>query len=209
MTLVLHDSALDDRCYRVRLMAALIGVPLVTVAVDTFPGRAHLGEACLALNPFGGVPILTDGDIVLAGAEAILVHLAEAHDPQRRFMPQAPAERARTMHWLFLAAREFDVATQARAAAVMEAPGNPARLRAAARDALRLLDDHLTLQAIDAVGFVAGPQPSVADVALFPAFALSRDFGVDHDAFPALRAWSRRVRALAGFVTMPGIPDYH
>ena len=43
----------------------------------------------------------------------------------------------------------------------------------------------------------------------FPAFALSRDFGIDHDAFPALRRWARRLRRLPGFVTMPGIPDYH
>ena len=38
--------------------------------------------------------------------------------------------------------------------------------------------------------------------------ALSRDIGVDHDDFPALRAWVRRMRALPGFVTTPGVPDY-
>jgi glutathione S-transferase len=46
-------------------------------------------------------------------------------------------------------------------------------------------------------------------VALFPLFALSRDFGIDHDEFPGLRRWIRRFRALDGFITMPGIPDYH
>jgi hypothetical protein len=39
--------------------------------------------------------------------------------------------------------------------------------------------------------------------------ALSRDFGVDHDEYPALRRWARRFRKLPGFLTMPGIPDYH
>ena len=37
----------------------------------------------------------------------------------------------------------------------------------------------------------------------------SRDFGIDHDEYPALRRWARRFRALPGFKTMPGIPDYH
>jgi glutathione S-transferase len=44
---------------------------------------------------------------------------------------------------------------------------------------------------------------------LFPAIALSRDFGVDHDEFAALRRWMSRVRSLPGFITMPGIPAYY
>ena len=49
----------------------------------------------------------------------------------------------------------------------------------------------------------------VIRLALFPAIALSRDHGIDHEAYPALRRWMRSVRALPGFRTMPGIPDYH
>jgi hypothetical protein len=40
------------------------------------------------------------------------------------------------------------------------------------------------------------------------AFALGRDFGVDHDERPALRQW-RYFRVPTGFLTMTGIPDYH
>ena len=36
-----------------------------------------------------------------------------------------------------------------------------------------------------------------------------RQFGIDHDEYPALRRWARRFRTLPGFKTMPGIPDYH
>ncbi len=55
----------------------------------------------------------------------------------------------------------------------------------------------------------AADGPTIADIALFPAIALSRDFGIDHDEFPALRRWMRRVRAVPGFITMPGIPSYY
>ena len=89
------------------------------------------------------------------------------------------------------------------------APGDLDALRAQARRALRLVDDHLTLQGFKGLGFVAGPDVTLADLMLFPPFALSRDFGIDHDAFPALRNWARRVRTTKGFSTMPGIPDYH
>ena len=59
------------------------------------------------------------------------------------------------------------------------------------------------------VGMLVGENATLAEIALFPAIALSRDFGVDHDEYPALRRWMRRVRTIPGFITMPGIPDYH
>ncbi len=56
---------------------------------------------------------------------------------------------------------------------------------------------------------MVGGTPTIADVALFSAIALSRDFGIDHDEFAALRRWMDHVRTLPGFITMPGIPSYH
>ncbi len=63
-------------------------------------------------------------------------------------------------------------------------------------------------QFADAFWF-AGHAATIADIALFPAIALSRDIAVDHDEYPALRRWMGRVRTLPGFITMPGIPAYH
>ena len=41
------------------------------------------------------------------------------------------------------------------------------------------------------------------------SIALSRDFGVEHDEYPALRRWIRRFRGIDGFVVMPGIPAFY
>jgi glutathione S-transferase len=71
------------------------------------------------------------------------------------------------------------------------------------------MDDRMTAVELDGGGWFAGDTPTVADIALFPSIALSRDSGIEHDAYPALRRWMRRVRAIPGFRTMPGIPDYH
>jgi glutathione S-transferase len=101
------------------------------------------------------------------------------------------------------------VTIAARRHTLFDAPGNERALRASARHALRIMDDHITARGFSGEEWFAAPHATVADIALFPAFALSRDFGVDHDEFVALRRWARRFRALPGFTTMPGIPDYH
>ena len=62
---------------------------------------------------------------------------------------------------------------------------------------------------VESRDWLACNRPTIADIALFPSFALSRDYNVDHDAFPALRRWARAVRKVDGFITMPGIPEYH
>jgi glutathione S-transferase len=71
------------------------------------------------------------------------------------------------------------------------------------------MDDHMTARHFDGKEWFVGDRATLADLVLFPSFALSRDYGVDHDEYPALRRWIRRFRSLKGFHTMPGIPDYH
>jgi glutathione S-transferase len=53
-----------------------------------------------------------------------------------------------------------------------------------------------------------GDKASIADIAVFPAVALSHDSGVGQEDYPAINLWQRRVRKLRGFVGMPGVPDY-
>jgi hypothetical protein len=52
----------------------------------------------LALNPFGRVPVLADGDLVLSEAQAILRYLGEKTG---RLWPQSAADRAEALKWLF------------------------------------------------------------------------------------------------------------
>jgi glutathione S-transferase len=77
------------------------------------------------------------------------------------------------------------------------------------KQALRIMDDHMTLREFDGGIWFVGLSATIADLALFPAIALSRDYGVDHEAYPALRRWIRKIRHLPGFLTMPGVPDYY
>ena len=207
--LVLYNYELDDRCYRVRLALSLLGLEWQAVAVDVFPGKEHLSPPFLALNPSGRLPILRDGDLVLHGTEAILAHLARSHDPTGKWLPAQGVEFAEVMQWLIFSAHDLGVTITARQHSLFGTRGDETSLRTASSRAIRIMDDHMTARGFAQEEWFATEHPTIADIALFPAFALSRDFGIDHDEYPALRRWARRFRALPGFRTMPGIPDYH
>lgn len=207
--LVLYNYELNDSCYRVRLALSLLGLTWQAVAVDVFPGKEHLSPPFLAMNPSGRLPILRDGDLVLHGTEAILAHLARAHDPSGKWLPAQGVEFAEVMQWLIFSAHDLGVTIAARQHSLFGTSGDETSLRAASSRAIRIMDDHMTARGFAQEEWFATEHPTIADIALFPAFALSRDFGIDHDEYPALRRWARRFRALPGFKTMPGIPDYH
>ena len=207
-SLVLHDYELDDGCYKVRLLLSMIGLAHKAIAVDVHPGREHLSPRYRRLSPQGALPILEDGALVLYGAEAILAYLAHRYDPARTWLPEEHAAFGRVLQWLAFAAGALQPAARARWHHMLEVEADAAAVDRAARAAFRVMDDHMTVRELDDASWFTGGAPTIADLALFPAIALSRDFGIEHEEYPALRRWIRRVRALPGFVTMPGIPSY-
>lgn len=209
MSLVLHDYELDADCYKVRLLVSMLKLDCRKVAVNVHPGREHRSPAYRRLNPLGALPILEDGETVLHDAEPILVYLAKAYDTGGTWLPDDPKTFGEVMMWLAFAHRDLAAATLARLHSMLEVPADAEAVEHASRAAFRILEDHMTRRELGGFAWVVGEGPTLADIALFPAIALSRDFGIDHDEYPALRRGMRRFRALPGFLTMPGIPDYH
>ena len=207
--ITLYDFALDDNCYKVRVLLSALGLDYTTAEVDVFPGAEQRSEKMLALNPRGAIPVLTDGDLVLHEAEPILAYLAHRYDAARTWLPDDPALFGAVMMWLAFAGHDLNAASVARLNAMMEVPADVPAVLDAAKMALRIMEDHMTAREFDGKHWFVGEAATLADIALFPGFALSRDSGIEHDAYPALRRWGRRVRTIPGFKTMPGIPDYH
>lgn len=208
MSLVLHDYELDTGAYRARLLMKLLGLSWSSVPVDVFPGFEHQTDAFLAINPRGALPVLRDGGLVVRGTEAVLVHLAEAHDPSGTWLPREPAVRASVFEWLSFAGQELAAADAARLESMLGLPAPWPDAVARAHRALRILEAHLTLRSFAGASFLAGPAPTIADIACFAPVALAIDFQDALEDYPKLRAWTRRVRALPGFVVMPGIPEF-
>lgn len=207
--ITLYNYDLDENCYRVRLLLSFLGLEYETVAIDSVPGGEEKGPAMRALNPLGTLPVMKDGATIFHGAEAILAHLARTHDSEGAWLPLDPETFSGVMQWTFFSASSIAAAVEARRVALFGLPGDLAALQASARAAFRIMDDFMTLRHFEDREWFAGEGPTIADLAMLPSFALSRDYGIDHDEFPALRRWLRRFRTLAGFRTMPGIPDYH
>jgi glutathione S-transferase len=206
--ITLYDFELSASCYKVRLFLSFLKLDYRRVAVDFYPGLAHRRQEFLALNPLGQVPVIVDGDLVIRDAQAILTYLAKRYEPTDRWLPGEPAPFAAVMSWLFFTASELSTATAARLHDLLEFPADAAAAKAAARRAFRVMDDHMTQREFDGASWFVGDGPTLAEVALFPSIALSRDFGQEHDEFAALRRWMRRVRRLDGFIAMPGIPEF-
>ncbi|MEM6372109.1 MAG: glutathione S-transferase family protein [Pseudomonadota bacterium] len=205
----LYNYVLSGNCYKIRLMAALLGVPYETVAVDFYPGRAHLSEPMLALNPAGTLPILTTGDLVLTETQAMLAWLARAHDPSGAWYPTEAEAHAQVLQVLGIASRLTTSVGLARLNAMLDWPCDVDAVYAAARKDLDAFEMLLTDRVFAGRTWLVGDHPTIADIACFPYVALSPDAGFEHDGRPAIRNWLYAVRGLPGFVTMPGIHYLH
>lgn len=193
MSIRLHDYVLSAECYAVRLMLSFCRLPYERVAVNAYPGGAE-------------APVLfdSDRDTELRDAGLILTYLAREYDIQ--WMPQEHAQAV--AHWLAFAVLELAALNEARRIATLGAPGDLAGTVKKGRAALRVLEDALTDLSLAGKDWLAGDRASIADIAVFPAVALSHDSGIGHEDYPAINLWQRRVRGLRGFVGMPGVPDY-
>jgi glutathione S-transferase len=208
-SITLYDFELSASCYKIRLLLAFLKIDYTRVAVNFFPGFEHRKPPFRKLNPLGQLPVLIDGDVVLRDAQAILAYLAKAYDERGRWLPSEPDLFGQVMMWLFFTASELSAATAARLHDMLGFPADEATAKKAARKAFRIMDDHMTRREHEGAAWFVGDHPTLADVVLFPSIALSRDFGVEHDEYPALRRWMRRLRGMDGFIVMPGIPAYY
>ncbi|AXA43876.1 glutathione S-transferase family protein [Rhizobium leguminosarum] len=204
----LYDYILSPSCYKVRLMAALIGVKLDLRPVDFHPGAEHRGPELLALNPAGSIPILEDGDLILTESSAILVYLAAKAAPEWLGNRKAE-EAARVQQWLSFSGRLTASLGAARLHEMLLRPGDIGALQSQGIAALRELEAGLVEQGLRGMRFLAADRPTIADIACFPYVALAPDGGVTLDAYPAIRLWSRALRALDRFIEMPGIHRLH
>jgi glutathione S-transferase len=196
----LHTYALSGHAHRVELFLSLLGLPFEKIEIDLLAGKQKT-PAFLALNPWGQVPVIQDGDITLADSNAILTYLALRYDADRRWLPRDPASAARVQRWLSVAAGSLvNGPARARAIVLFNAPPDP-RCADVAHLLFDRLDAHLAGQS-----FLAGEQPTIADIALYTYSAHAPEGGIDLQPYPRLREWHARIEALPGFVGMTRRP---
>ena len=78
---------------------AELGVPYELVLVER-DESGRPSDAYLALNPWGRIPTLEDGDLVLTESAAICLYLADTFPDARLAPPLGTPERAELYRWL-------------------------------------------------------------------------------------------------------------
>ncbi|MGJ4909677.1 glutathione S-transferase [Bradyrhizobium sp. HKCCYLRH2060] len=194
----LYHFALSGHAHRARLMLSLLGLPCELIEVD-LKGGAHKRPDFLALNPFGQVPVLVDGDAVIPDSNAILVYLAGRYDGAAKWLPHDPFGQAQVQRWLSAAAGPLAFGpAAARVATLFGAPLDMARAHQLAHGLFTVMEGELSARP-----YLAGAAPTIADVALFSYTAHAPEGGVSLTPFPNVQAWLARIRDLPGFVPMP------
>jgi glutathione S-transferase len=193
----LHRFALSGHSHRVELLLSLLRLPFAPVDVD-LAGGEHKRPPFLAMNPFGQVPVLEDGAVIVGDSNAILVYLATRYDAERRWLPADPVAAAAVQRWLSVAAGELAAGpAAARLVRLFGLPLDHARATAIATGLFGVVDAHLAARR-----FLAADHATLADVAMYAYSAHAPEGGVSLEPYPQIRAWLGRVEALPGFVPM-------
>jgi glutathione S-transferase len=200
--LVLHEYAASGNCYKVRLTAALLGLPIERREYDILKGETRTPGFLANVNANGRIPVLQVGERFIPESNAACFYLADGS----ALVPEDRFERADILRWMFFEQynHEPNVATLRFWIAFVgedrlseaQRTQMPAK-RAAGEAALKLMDEHLANRA-----FFVGERLSLADIALYAYTHVAEEGGFDLSRYPALGRWLRRVEEQPGYVAM-------
>lgn len=197
----LYHFALSGHAHRVQLFLSLLGLPVEIAPVNVLKGEQKSPEF-LAMNPFGQVPVIQDGDVTLADSNAILSYLARRYDQGGHWLPGDPVKAAQVQRWLSVAAGPLAFGPANARIAVLFKKTKDERALELAGNLLKVMDGTLAGQRF----LVPGEAPTLADIALYTYTAHAPEGGVSLQPYPQVRRWLAEIEALPGFVGMPRSP---
>lgn len=200
--LILHEYPASGNCYKIRLTAALLGLPLERRHYDIMKGETRTAEFLAKVNANGRIPVLQDGDRLLPESNAACFYLADGSE----LVPDDRFDRADMLRWMFWEQynHEPNVATLRfwtgwigldNLSDVQRAQ-LPAK-RAAGEAALALMDEHLRAR-----DWFVGDRLSLADIALYAYTHVAGEGGFALGDYPDIEAWLQRVAGAPGFVPL-------
>ncbi len=206
-TLTLHEDPCSGNCYKIRLTAALLGLPLALRSYDIRKGETRTPAFLRDVNANGRIPVLQIGETgaaprFLPESNAACWYLAEGS----ALIPGDRFDRADMLRWMFFEQynHEPNVATLRfwlrfiGEDQLSEAQrGQIAAKRAGGEAALALMEAHLARQ-----DWLVGSGATLADIVLYAYTHVSEAGGFRLNDYPAIGAWLGRIAALPGYVAM-------
>ena len=197
--MILHNNAISGNCYKVRLLAAHLGIPLELREVEVID-RSDPREQLAGLNPVRRAPTLVlDDGRPLAESNAIIWYLGEGS----RFVPDDRYDRAKALQWMFFEQYEHEpaiaIARFLKTYSTKPEIWEEQRYHLTRRGVKALAALELGLDGRD---WLAGDTMTVADVALYAYTHCADEGGFSLAEYPAIRAWVDRVAAQPGHVLM-------
>jgi glutathione S-transferase len=197
---ILHEYPPSGNCYKIRLTAALLGVPIERRCYDIMKSETRTPAFLAEVNANGRIPVLQIGARFLPESNAACFYLAEGS----ALVPADPFDRADMLRWMFWEQynHEPNVATlrfwrgwvgEANLSATQRAmlPGK----RTAGEAALALMDAHLARNP-----WFVGNGITLADIALYAYTHVAEEGGYRLADYPAVQAWLARVAATPGYL---------
>ena len=200
--LVLHEYSPSGNCYKVRLTAALLGLPIERREYDITRGETRTERFLSEVNPNGRIPVLQVGGRFIPESSAACFFLADGSE----MIPEDRFDRADMLRWMFfeqynhepnVATLRFWLAFLGEEKLTEAQRGQIAGKREAGDAALKLMEEHL-----EARGFFVGERLSLADIALYAYTHVAEEGGFQLGRYPAVSAWLARVAQAPGYISI-------
>jgi glutathione S-transferase len=184
--------------WKVRAVAAYLGLPLELEFVDLTKGGSHT-PAFLAINPTGRTPALVDGDFKLWESTAILQYLASK--TTNSLWPNDARTRADIMRWqswgiAHLGSEACQPLTFQRFVKKFLNMGPPdeaavAKALESFKREMTVLDEHLAKQK-----YLVGNALTLADFSIAAQLTYAKEADMPLASYSHVQEWLGRVRAL-------------
>jgi glutathione S-transferase len=192
---VLFDNDWSGNCYKVRLLASQLGLPLERRQMDVVD-RSNRAEVLGGLNPALRVPTLVfDDGRSLPESNAIIFYLAEGTE----YLPEGHFERAQVLQWMFF--EQYDLEPNIAVARFWKLAGidaDPGLLQSkieAGTRTLNAIDAHLSERT-----YLVAERYTIADICVYAYTHVADEGGFDLAAYPAINAWIQRIEAQPGYI---------
>jgi glutathione S-transferase len=199
---VLHEYSASGNCYKVRLTAALLQIPLERREYDIMKGETRTPEFLQRVNANGRIPVLEAEGRFIPESNAACYYVAEGS----YLIPTNKFDHADMLHWMFweqynhepnIATLRFwmkwvgvDNLTDGQR---LQMSGK----RQAGIAALKLMDEHLRGRE-----WFVGTAMSLADICLFAYTHVAADADFMLHQYPRVTEWVERIKGQPRYLAL-------